>query len=149
LSYARHRHSAIGDVQLLVPGPKLDNAKVEEKDCETSQIPCHRVGGGQGRGIHGQAIDMSDVAVFIENFSDRPMVDQTGLKGLYEINTDGWVPLIGRPGPTGESAESKALADPTRPTLNMVLDKLGLKMEPKKASVDIYVIEHVERPTGN
>ena len=40
-----------------------------------------------------------------------------------------------------------ALAD--LPTIFEVLEKLGLKMEPEKDKVDVYVIDHVERPSEN
>jgi uncharacterized protein (TIGR03435 family) len=48
--------------------------------------------------------------------------------------------------PTPESA---ALADPTRPTLYMIFEKLGLKMGSSKAPVEMFVIDHVEKPTEN
>jgi len=56
-----------------------------------------------------------------------------------------------RPEPPGgePTAESVALADPTRPTLYMIFEKLGLKMEGSKAPVEMFVIERVERPTEN
>jgi uncharacterized protein (TIGR03435 family) len=31
----------------------------------------------------------------------------------------------------------------------MIFDKLGLKLEAKKAPVEVYVIEHAERPGEN
>ena len=33
--------------------------------------------------------------------------------------------------------------------MGLVLDKLGLKLVPQKSPVDLYVIESVEKPTGN
>ncbi len=41
------------------------------------------------------------------------------------------------------------MADPTRPTLYMIFEKLGLKMESSKAPVEMFVIDHIERPTEN
>jgi uncharacterized protein (TIGR03435 family) len=41
------------------------------------------------------------------------------------------------------------MADPARPTLQMVLARLGLRMETQKAPVEMYVIDHVEKPTEN
>ena len=46
-----------------------------------------RFNGGQGRGLHGRAVDMSDLARFVENWTDRPLVDKAGLKGLFRIET--------------------------------------------------------------
>ena len=137
-------------------GPRLQNAKIEEKDCsyEPGQggIVCHQLTGGQGRGLHGQAVDMSDLVGFVANWTDRPVIDKTGLEGLYDIETEGWVPLRPRmPLPPGAkpSEEDLAFADPGRPTLFMIFDRLGLKLESQKAPVETFVIEHVERPTEN
>jgi uncharacterized protein (TIGR03435 family) len=93
---------------------------------------------------------MAELAVSVSNFTDRPLLDRTGLTGLYDIDTDGWVPMRPRPArPDGPNAEDLAMADPTRPTLNMIFDKLGLKMESSKAPVEMFVIDRVEKPTGN
>jgi bla regulator protein blaR1 len=132
-------------------GPKLQKSKVEEKDCDDPANQCHFGGGGQGRGIHVKAFDMTELVVFLSNFTDRPLIDRTGLTGLYDIDTDGWVPMRQRPVPPGAepTPESAALADPTRPTLYMIFEKLGLKMGSSKAPVEMFVIDHVEKPTEN
>jgi len=41
------------------------------------------------------------------------------------------------------------MADPTRPTLFMILDRLGLKMESHQAQVETFVIAQIEEPTEN
>jgi uncharacterized protein (TIGR03435 family) len=95
---------------------------------------------------------MPELAGFVENWTDRPLIDETGIQGLYDIESEGWVPLRPRPARdpgTPPSAEDLADADPITPTLFMIFDHMGLKMEPKKAPVETFVIEHVERPTGN
>jgi len=38
---------------------------------------------------------------------------------------------------------------PTLETLRPVVQKLGLNLDPAKAPADIFVIDHVERPSGN
>jgi uncharacterized protein (TIGR03435 family) len=135
-------------------GPKLTPAKVQEADCMTALLnpPCHEVNGGIGRGLHGKAITIADAAYYAGNWSDRPILDRTGLDGLYEIDTEGWAPMEVRP-PDGSgappSAEALAMADPARPTLFVIMDRLGLKLEPAKGPVDFYVIEHIERPGEN
>jgi uncharacterized protein (TIGR03435 family) len=135
-------------------GPKLTPAKVKESDCVTASInpPCHVINGGMGRGLHGKAVTVSDIAEVAQNWSDRPLLDRTELTGLYEVDTEGWVPMTTRP-PSNDgnppSAEALAMADPARPTLFLIMDRLGLKMEPAKGAVDVWVIERVERPTEN
>jgi uncharacterized protein (TIGR03435 family) len=137
-------------------GPKLPRAKLEEKDCPESPASfadsCHSFGGGQGQGLHGWAVDISDLAVFVSNWTDRPVVDESGLKGLFNIQSDGWVPLRPRPAPAPgvePTAEDLAFADPARPTLFMVFDRLGLKLESQRAPVEMFMIEHAEKPSGN
>jgi len=135
-------------------GPKLQRAKIEEKDCpegSSSELRCHVINGGMGRGVHGKAVEISDVVSFVENWSDRPIVDKTGIQGLFEVETDGWAPMRPRVRPPGEepTAEDKAMADPIRPTLFTIFDRLGLKMESQKAPVDVFVIDHVEKPSEN
>jgi bla regulator protein blaR1 len=135
-------------------GSKLQRAKIEEKDCpvgSTSELRCHVINGGMGRGMHGKAVEISDILSFVENWSDRPMVDKTGLTGLFEVETDGWAPMRPRVRPPGEepTAEDKAMADPIRPTLFTIFDRLGLKMESQKAPVEVFAIDHVEKPSEN
>jgi uncharacterized protein (TIGR03435 family) len=135
-------------------GPKLKPAPVVESECMTAKLdpPCHQVYGGVGRGLHGKAITISDMAHYAESWSDRPLLDRTGLTGLYEVDTEGWVRMEARPPApdgTSPSAEALALADPARPTLFVIMDQLGLKLEPARGAVDVYVIEHVERPAAN
>ena len=131
-------------------GAKLQKANVEESSCSQfpriGVAPCHRLGGGQARGINGQAVSLADLVTYVENWTDRPVIDKTGIDGLFDIKTEGWVPLRGRPEGGGENGEG--VPDP-RPSLFVVFDRLGLKLETQKAPVEVFVIEHIERPTEN
>jgi bla regulator protein BlaR1 len=125
-------------------GPKMEKSTVEEKDCG-ADVPCHGFMGGQGRGVHGKSASVEDLLTFVENWSDRPLIDRTELPGLYNMDSDGWVPLRSNPTSKGEGFD-----DPTRQTLFTVFERqLGLKIESGKAPVTVYIVEHVERPTGN
>jgi uncharacterized protein (TIGR03435 family) len=84
-------------------GPKLQKSKLKEKDCEDPANQCHVGGAGQGRGIHVKAFDMAELSVSVSNFTDRPVIDHTGLTDLYDIDTDGWVPMRQRPVPPGDA----------------------------------------------
>jgi uncharacterized protein (TIGR03435 family) len=137
-------------------GLKLPKAKIEEKDCP--EVPtrteyCHMFNGGQGQGLHGKTISITDLVDGLQGWTDHPVIDNTGgVKGLFDIDTEGWVPMFPRPGPppgTEPSEEDKAFADPARPTLQQVLDKVGIKMESTKGPVQVLVIDHIERPAEN
>jgi uncharacterized protein (TIGR03435 family) len=62
-------------------GARLRKAKLEEKDCAAlgsnwDGVSCHSLQGSVTRGIHGEAVDLGDVAMWIENWTDRPVSDR-------------------------------------------------------------------------
>ena len=68
---------------------------------------------------------------------DRPVVDMTGIEGLYDITLD-WTPDNGPRGVDGGPS-----------ILTAVQEQWGLKLEPRKAPVEFIVIDHIERPSEN
>ncbi len=137
-------------------GPKLQKADIQEKDCPdiplsapAANSPCHRFTGGRGRGLHARAVDMTDLVDFVQNWTDRPFFNKTGLKGLYKIDTEPFQPmeLAATAAPAGTKQDGADLRD--LPTLFTVFERLGLRMESQKGPVDTYVIEHIEKPTEN
>jgi uncharacterized protein (TIGR03435 family) len=137
-------------------GPRLQKAKVDEKDCPSLEgrpaAPgegCHQLIGGRGRGLHGEAVSIGDMLLYVENWSERPMVDQTGLAGLFNVQTRGWQPSQpGPPPPAGAKAEDGSdLADV--PTLPAIFESLGLRLKAEKGKSEIFVIDSVEKPSEN
>jgi uncharacterized protein (TIGR03435 family) len=119
-------------------GHKLSHAVIQEKDCPVNPsddgLYCHHLQGGMRDGLRGQAVDMNDVAMQAEDWLDRPVVDETGIAGLYKVRTEGW----GAP------------EDTEKPSVFRVFEEtLGLKLEPKRAKIKVYVIEKVDRPSPN
>jgi len=84
-------------------------------------------------------MSMSEFAPDLAFFLDRPAVDQTGLKGRYDLQLK-WT-----------ADESKTPADGTAPPgmFTAIQDQLGLKLEPVKAKVEVLVVDAVERPSAN
>jgi uncharacterized protein (TIGR03435 family) len=139
-------------------GLKLERADVQEENCPeatpnpapgTPNVTCHSFMGGRGRGLHARAVDMSDLATALENWTDRPLLDKTGIKGLYRIDTTSWLAMEpGQPLPGDAKAEDGTnISD--LPTIFDILKRLGLKMESQKATVDVLAVDHIERPTEN
>jgi uncharacterized protein (TIGR03435 family) len=135
-------------------GPKLPKADIQEKDCPEAPPAtasadgnkvCHRFDGGRGRGLRARAVDMSDLVNFVRGWIDRPLINETGLKGLYHIETGPWLPME-----LDSSRKSVDGADvASLPTIFTVFERLGLKMVAQKRNVDRYVIDHVEKPAEN
>jgi bla regulator protein BlaR1 len=165
---AIHRETKELQVYALIvgkDGPKLEKSAIEEKDCPSTDVLglaapvssspkdgkplCHAFNGGQGRGLHAQAVSMSDVVGFVETWTDRPFVDRTGIQGLYHIETQPWLPigLTSSPPPAGTKQDGVDVSD--LPTIFNLFERLGLKMDSRKDRVDIYVIDHIEKPSEN
>lgn len=160
---AIHRETKEMPVYALVQakgGSKLRKADVEEIDCPEASAPptaptaaalrvCHVINGGRGRGIHAWAVNMSDLARFVENWTDRPLLDKTGLTGLYQIETTGWLPMdaIAAATPGAKAEDGTDMADV--PTVFQLFERLGLKMEAQTGKADLYVVDHIERPSEN
>ncbi len=89
---------------------------------------------------------MSRFAEFLARRMDLPVLDMTGLTGVYDLTLD-WVPE------TRQSSDSKAVASdsPSGPALpEAVQEQLGLKLETRKAPLQIVVVDHAEKvPTEN
>jgi uncharacterized protein (TIGR03435 family) len=95
-----------------------------------------------GRGLHARASSISDLAAFVENWTDRPLLDKTGITGLYRFETKGWLPMD-----PSVNAGSSEFGD--RPTVFEMFAALGLRMEAQKGVVEVYVIDHMEKPSEN
>lgn len=139
-------------------GPLLQKAAMEERDCPGPQVmpsaseTCHKLAGGRGRGIRGLAVTLGDFFQYLENWTDRPIVDETDLEGLFTIQTTGWREFL--PGdPSDPNANVTAATNPTNPsdlpTLFEVFEKLGLQLKPQKGRSAVIVVDAVEKPSEN
>ena len=81
---------------------------------------------------------MPELALELLGSVDRPIVDQTGLKGRYDFQLK-WL--------TDDSHST----DPDAPPglFTAIQEQLGLKLEPVKAPADVLVIEQVQKPGAN
>jgi uncharacterized protein (TIGR03435 family) len=116
-----------------------------------SKLTPARDGGGysrkeDGAGVHlQQNMPLANLAHFLSNQLQTPVMDETGLGGSFWIALD-FAPeyLLNR---QDASARARALAPPL---LVAVEEQLGLKVESRKAPVEFLVIDHIEKvPTDN
>lgn len=86
---------------------------------------------------------MADLAQGLADEAGRPVVDDTGLEGRYDIRMD-LTPYLRR------AADGQGTLDTASILFTGLQEVLGLKLESRKQSVDVLVIDHVEKePTGN
>lgn len=151
-------------------GPKLKPAEVEAR-------PRENEGGmkaGPGRrnammmrmspgGMHLKApdADLSNLADMLSHFTERPVVDMTGIKGDYDFDMSFTPetmrgmpmmrgPMAPPPGAGPEHAPADAEAQNSAPTIFEAVQQYGLKLEARKAPLEMLIVDHIEKqPTEN
>ncbi len=119
-----------------------------ERDCSESRA-CHGLHGGRANGLTGNMLNMQDLAEELTTWTDRAVVDATGIKGNFDITIPGWSDPMA-PVSMGVASGREAAPDPSSPDLFTTLQRtLGLKLESRKGPVETYVIERVEKPSEN
>jgi uncharacterized protein (TIGR03435 family) len=109
---------------------------------------------GKGDGVEGQNhiecsnVSLQDLADLLPDLSrdfDRPVVDATGARGVYDFKLD-WTPQPPPPKP-GENSPDVAAGI----TIFENLDKqYGLKLEQRKQLMPVIIVDHADRvPTEN
>ena len=77
---------------------------------------------------------------------DRPILDQTGLTGTYDLSIEfsPIVSVLSGPPPDGFTPDQSGST-----FAETLQDQLGLKLVPQTGAVDVVVIDHVEQPSPN
>lgn len=116
------------------PGPPAPGERLQ---CGMRVAPNQVLAGG---------IPLSQLTVLLSQFTQRVVVDRTGLNGSFDIDLS-FTPERMPQGPPPPGAPPLNI-DPNGPSLFTALqEQLGLKLESEKAPVEVLVIDHVERPS--
>jgi uncharacterized protein (TIGR03435 family) len=107
-------------------------------------------------------VNMAAFAEMLTPLLDRPVVDMTDLKGDYQVALDLsmdvllnvarsagiGIPAAGARG--GVPGQPVAASDPTGGSIFTSVQQLGLRLESRRAPVEVVVVDHVEKmPTEN
>jgi uncharacterized protein (TIGR03435 family) len=112
---------------------------------------------GNGKFI-AKKMNMPSLAEMLARFEDRPVIDMTELKGRYDLTVDiapeDFQPLMIRSAVTaGVNLPPEALRmleGSADGSLQTGLQNLGLKLDARKAPIDMLVIDHAEKtPSEN
>jgi len=82
---------------------------------------------------------------------DRPVIDKTGITNYFEIHLEFSPDDSAAPRPPRADPGALAVVGaPDAPGIfQAIQEQLGLKLVPAKGSVDVMVIDHIERPSEN
>jgi len=129
-----HRETKNVDVYALTLGKGPLKFKEAKSDEQTSLS-------GTPTGAMFTKQPISRLTFLLTRRMDRPAIDLTGLKGVYDFTLDlSGLGFNGNP-PQDTSAPS---------IFTTVQENLGLKLEARKAPIEILVIDHAEKtPTAN
>ena len=86
-------------------------------------------------GLDARMVSMAELTAKLAQDADIPIIDMTGLKGRYDLkwNIRAYFPADGKPDPLEIMKESLPI-------------ELGLRLDSRQASVEVLVIDHVEKP---
>jgi uncharacterized protein (TIGR03435 family) len=124
-------------------GAKLKQADFPDCIFDTAQSGCHSFLGGFGHPLNARAVDMDDLAHYIENWTDLPVVNRTSLTGVFTMSTEGWRPMrLPPPPPNGVGNVDFTHLQ----TIDTVLGGLGLELHKEVATVPIFNVDQIQRP---
>jgi uncharacterized protein (TIGR03435 family) len=146
-----HREEREVPVYLLVrarPDGKLGRNLIPIDDCqkEPKSPLCGRLSyGAPGASVSIESRDTwpgLQLADHLGRFVSRTVVDRTGIIGSFELKLQWAIDSLGPVRADG------ALNDQDHPSLFVALEEqLGLKLESSRASLQVFVIDHVQRPS--
>jgi uncharacterized protein (TIGR03435 family) len=178
-----HKESKEHSVYALVVGKGGSKLKEAEPDTDPAPSEVSIKPGANGSGptvmapgmgamkmsMHDGAMHMeaskASMATFAEmltRLTDRPVVDETGLKGNYQVSlelsmadmmsiarSNGIMPMQGGPG-RGPATPPDTASDPSGNSIFGAVQALGLKLEPRKEAIETIMVDHAEKtPVDN
>lgn len=147
-----HRSTKEGPVYSLVVaknGPRFKETNPAEPHPNAYSFP----GGGQVAmevksgeiAAHYFGITIGQLTTFLLGSAGRPIKDNSGLSGRYDMTIVKPTPLPLKEGEAQPSAPSQE----TEPSAVSIADQLGLKLQPARGTIETLVIDHIERPSEN
>jgi uncharacterized protein (TIGR03435 family) len=99
-------------------------------------------------------MNASGMVDLLSRFVERPVVDMTDLKSRYDFTLDvGFGDMLALARAAGMNIPIQAppgAMDPGNSAIFTAIQQYGLKLEPRKAPIEMLIIDHVEKtPTDN
>jgi uncharacterized protein (TIGR03435 family) len=135
-------------LRIAKSGPKLQKGNDVEVDMDGVK-GYHSLITRGGRGLlEGKNFSIPELAQVLEPAAQRVVVDETGLKGRYDFLLR-WTPLDASGNPIETSNATGDSTGNSYPFFFAAVEQeLGLKLEPTKTSLEVYVIDRLQPPSG-
>jgi len=133
-----HRETKELPIYALVTGRLRGKRGPKFREVKDDGTAAEITGGGEGHPLKAHHISMKLLASTLQGYIGDPVLDMTGLAGIYDLSLE-------------FSSDESLAANPTSgPSIfTAVQEQLGLRLEARKGPVEVVVIDHVEKPSGN
>jgi uncharacterized protein (TIGR03435 family) len=132
--HREQRKTSVYELIVAKGGPRLPKDKSETLPSSLQKESLPRVVDG---GFVFSNVSMGEFAQQLTELRgiDLPVVDRTGIEGVYDINL---------------KSAAKAILDPQGASLlTLIQEQLGLKLVSAKDPVEVVVVDHAEKPSAN
>ena len=142
------------DQSLPVPPPVTADFRWSALSATHQRGTSGMVFNAEGTSLQGTAISSSAIATLLQTVVDRPVLDKTGLTGLFDMQvlilTREDVRPVSRPAVTAAPGLPPIASEPRpNPTFESLQEEMGLRLQPSKRDVSVLVIDSVSRPSEN
>ena len=136
------REMAVYELVAAKGGPKL-TPSVEDSKVAIDGRPLRKGSHGTFLGVDGahligKGVTLAQLASDLARSVRGPVTDRTGIEGTFDYDL-----LVARENKPENQPED------TNPTPPVAIQALGLRLERSKGSVQVLVVDHVEKPGGN
>jgi len=134
-------HTERRDMAVYALTQAKDGPKMEKSSGDPNGLPSDHEQENDGQmTLRVTNISMGEMALLMRFYLDRPVVDQTGLKGRFDFQLR-W---------TTDEALAAGMNNTVAPGIFTAMqEQLGLKLEPLKTKIDVMVIDKLQRPGAN
>jgi uncharacterized protein (TIGR03435 family) len=95
-----------------------------------------------GKRIEARSVQIGNLTKILSDRMGRPVIDQTGLKGYYDFTLEF---AADEPAAAPSGDRPAEVADPGANLLTALREQLGLRLEPRRAPVELLVLDRVEK----
>lgn len=168
VAHREAREESVYALEVGKDGPKLKEGGVDNRHTDTSFLNGRMLltklsrddgywsisqvrGSNEPRVFDAARITMAELASQLAAYVDAPVVDMTGLKGVYQVSLAVPLDLRAAAAALARRAATDGASDPSGDvSIFATVQKLGLTLTKRKAPVDHLVVDQVEKvPSGN